>query len=201
MMKGGEKGEAPSIRPVRSCVAAAPRLPEDLQKSSALLTVRRRRAWGGDLMRTRGGLPEDSHMTLTHRRIPARCHRLLRRRARGPAPSSPRLSFRQNKLPLLCQLLPRATKRSETAVLNVIGPFGRRTPAEEVGRSVPRLTAGASSDNLYSRSRSRGSKHSGRNVPATGPSSGPRKSSGVTALESFPPSKPLIHRCSRHSQA
>lgn len=46
MMKGGEMGEAPSIRPVRSWMAAAPRLPKDLKKSSTLLTLWRR-AWGG----------------------------------------------------------------------------------------------------------------------------------------------------------
>lgn len=55
MMKGGEMGEAPSIRPVRSWMAAAPRLPENLKKSSALLTLWRR-AWGGGMMYTNGDL-------------------------------------------------------------------------------------------------------------------------------------------------
>lgn len=52
-------------------------------------------------------------------------------------------SFLQDKLPLLGQLLPWATERSQTAVFYVIGPFGGRTPTEEVRRSNPCQTVGA----------------------------------------------------------
>lgn len=48
----------------------------------------------------------------------------------------------RDKLPLLCQLLPWATKRSQTPVFNVIGPFGRRMPMNEVRRSNSCQTVG-----------------------------------------------------------
>lgn len=62
----------------------------------------------------------------------------------GLAVSFPLLSsFLCEKLPLLSQLLPRATERSQTAMFNVIGPFGGRTPTKEVGGSNLCQTAGA----------------------------------------------------------
>lgn len=69
------------------------------------------------------------------------CHLLLHKRVRASFPLLS--SFLCDKLPLLSQLLPRATERSQTAMFNVIGPFGGRTPTKEVRRSNLRQTAGA----------------------------------------------------------
>lgn len=52
-------------------------------------------------------------------------------------------------------------------MLNVIGPFGRRTPTERGRKVSPGPTAGAAQP-IYITDHH---KHSGRNIPAPGPSS------------------------------